>query len=246
MIPWMGLVFGLPLLFALWMSGQWKSRRAWRLTLVASVILALYFYVLYHTQAQSAFFIQLEWNWLGKVASISLLCLIYLFLPQHMKNDVGLWRHAHPPEWRSTILVSCATLLFFVICSALIAMVTSQQCSKLSLETLLFKATLPGIDEELLFRGVLLAILTSAFGKPWKILGISIGWGAVPIIIIFGLAHGFEIAAASAPMATAIIISLITGIMGILLLWIKERTGSLWIAIIIHNLANILSYWVCT
>jgi membrane protease YdiL (CAAX protease family) len=245
MTPLMGLAFAAPLFFALFISGQWRNLKAWRLSIFASAILLLYFIVLFHTPTLTGFFIKLEWNWLGKIASIITLCIIYFYLPQHIKNDVGLWHRPKPPEWGSTLLVSIATLFFFVSCSSLIPFVLSHQCTKPSLETVLFEATLPGIDEELLFRGILLAILSTIFGKPWKIAGISIGWGALPVIIIFGLAHGVEIANSGAPLAAIVIISLITGIMGLLLLWIKERTGSIWIAVVVHNLANVLSHWVC-
>ncbi|WP_162818130.1 CPBP family intramembrane glutamic endopeptidase [Aquirhabdus parva] len=227
------------------MSGQWRNLRVWLLSLLAFAILSIYFTVLLHTPTWSALFLKLEWNWLGKITSITTLCLIYLALPQQIKNNVGLSQWPHPQKWRSTLLVSIFTLLFFVSCSALIPLIISHQCAKPSLETILFEATLPGIDEELLFRGILLAILTVAFGKPWKIAGITIGWGAIPLVIVFGLAHGVEVAHSGAPFLLSALVSVITGIMGALLLWIKERTGSIWVAVIVHNLANVLSHWVC-
>ncbi|WP_410209089.1 CPBP family intramembrane glutamic endopeptidase [Aquirhabdus sp.] len=245
MTQFVSLAFGLTLVLAICMSGQWRSLRTWLLSLLAFTILLIYFIVLFHTPTLSVLFLKLEWNWLGKITSIGTLCLIYFALPQHIKNNVGLWQWPHPPEWSSTLLVSIFTLFFFVTCSALIPLIISHQCAKPSVETILFEATLPGIDEELLFRGILLTTLTAAFGKPWKIAGIAIGWGAIPIVIIFGLAHGIEVANSGAPFLLSTLVSVITGIMGALLLWIKERTGSIWIAVIIHNLANVLSHWVC-
>ena len=94
---------------------------------------------------------------------------------------------------------------------------------------------MPGIDEESLFRGVLLAIFIAAFGKPFRIAGIQIGCGALPIVVFFGLVHGLS----EGFTADAVKSIVVATVMGAGFLWLKERTGSIWVAVLVHNLANL-------
>jgi membrane protease YdiL (CAAX protease family) len=136
--------------------------------------------------------------------------------------------------------------MFFVFCNSLLSMINARICRHPSLEAISFAATLPGLDEELVFRGILLAILIAAFGKPWRVLGVSVGWGAVAVICLFGVAHGYETASQGAPWLLACLIALISGMMGAMLLWIKERTGSIWLGVLVHNLANLAAALICS
>jgi membrane protease YdiL (CAAX protease family) len=101
---------------------------------------------------------------------------------------------------------------------------------------------MPGLDEEPLYRGVLLALLVSAFGKPWRIAGVGIGWGALPIVLFFGLAH-----AVSQELNIEAAVSVFAAmVMGAGFLWLKEKTSSIWIAVVVHNLANLGSQIVAS
>jgi membrane protease YdiL (CAAX protease family) len=105
-------------------------------------------------------------------------------------------------------------------------------------ETLLYQATMPGIAQELLYRGAMLGLLNNAFGKSWKLFGASLGWGAVITSVLYGLIHGlsvnnhFEFHLAPSKF-------LITGLIGFALAWAKERSGSLIPSIVAHNFINL-------
>lgn len=62
-----------------------------------------------------------------------------------------------------------------------------------------------------------------------------VGWGALPIVAYFGIAHGLLVGVNGDFLLTVIV----TGVAGSALLWLKERTSSIWIAVLIHNLANV-------
>jgi membrane protease YdiL (CAAX protease family) len=244
-IELVGIAFGLPLAIALFASGKWRTMHAWQLSALSLFILAVYMCAIYCIPTPKLL-AGLQWNWTGKIVAIAVMAAAYAYLPRSIKTEVGLFARPKPPEWRSVLGVSLFTVLFFAGCHALVSFAFALPCIKPSAETLAFQATLPGLDEELAFRGILLAVLVAAFGEPWKIAGIALGWGALPIILFFGFAHGFDIAASHPPPIFIAVTMVITAVMGALLLWIKERTGSIWIAVIVHNLANVIAHLICS
>jgi hypothetical protein len=106
-------------------------------------------------------------------------------------------------------------------------------------ETLLFQATLPGIAEELVYRGILLTILNKIFPPRWILFKAKYGWGAILTSLLFGLVHGFYVDAAwSVHFITITIIRV--AIDGFFLALVKERTRSIVPPIIIHNVLNLI------
>jgi membrane protease YdiL (CAAX protease family) len=64
----------------------------------------------------------------------------------------------------------------------------------------------------------------------------------LPIILFFGLAH-----AVSQELNIEAVVSVFAAIvMGAGFLWIKEKTSSIWIAVVVHNLANVGSQIVAS
>jgi MFS family permease len=228
----LGGAFGGPIALALLCSGQWRHAHALKYASLAFVVLGVSMVGLFNGSAllpPSALTKLLQHNWVGKVLSLATFLLVFALMPAPMRREAGILTRPRPPEWRSVLAVSTALLLLFWT----IAYV-EHDAPKLTVETLLYQASMPGVDEEVGFRGVLLALLVTAFGKPWRVLGIQLGWGALPIVAFFGLAHGFVAGADFSWFQVAV-----AGATGAALLWIKERTGSIWIAVLVHNLANI-------
>lgn len=104
-------------------------------------------------------------------------------------------------------------------------------------ETLLYQATMPGIAQELIFRGVLLGLLNKAFGKTWKVFGANMGWGVVITSVLYGLIHGL-FADTGFDIQLDLTKIVVTGLIAFVLAWTKERSGSLIPAILGHNLIN--------
>ena len=110
-------------------------------------------------------------------------------------------------------------------------------------ETLLYQATMPGIAQELIFRGVLLGLLNKAFGKTWKVFGANIGWGVVITSVLYGLIHGL-FADTGFDIQLDLTKIVVTGLIGFVLAWAKERSGSLIPAIAGHNLINVVGSFI--
>lgn len=241
-----GGAFALPIGMGLYISNLWRSLDSRRNAGLAILVALLYFAAIYLPSANIALFKYSSINWFGKLVAIILLLGIYTLLPRPIKTEIGLLRIPRPPEWSTTLLVSGAVVMFFVFCNSLLSLLNAHICRHPTIEALSFAATLPGFDEELAFRGILLAILVAALGKPWQVLGISVGWGSVAVVCLFGIAHGYETASQGAPWLLAGLIAFISGVMGALLLWIKERTGSIWLGVLVHNLANVAAALICS
>jgi uncharacterized protein len=106
-----------------------------------------------------------------------------------------------------------------------------------SLVCLIYMAVMPGLNEELVYRGLLLGILDHILPPRWNFLGAKIGWGACLTSLIFGLLHGFWVS----PDLTFHFQwypVLFSSASGFLFAWQKERTGSLLIPFLTHGMVD--------
>ncbi len=99
------------------------------------------------------------------------------------------------------------------------------------LQAWLFQATMPGLLEEALLRGVLLALLDRAFAARRRIFGVEMGWGGAVVTLVFVALHGFDAGTFTAVLPAAL-----------LYLWLRTRTDSLLMPIVLHNLWNLSVY----
>jgi len=224
------VAIGVPTLAALLLSGQFRSVRACLLCVAAIGAVCANIIAMSIGASMGSLMPGFEHNWIGKVIGIALTLGMYLLLPRPLRAETGIFAMPRTSEWKSTVVVSAALLLtFWAIASVF------RDGKPLTGEAFLFQATMPGLDEEMMYRGVLLALLVGALGKPLSIAGIRIGWGALPVVAFFGLAHGLTEALSAETLASIFAAT----VMGAGLLWLKERTSSIWVAVAVHNLANI-------
>jgi membrane protease YdiL (CAAX protease family) len=96
------------------------------------------------------------------------------------------------------------------------------------------------LAEELVFRGLLLAMLVTAMGCRGRFAGASFGWPVVVVGVMFVLGHQFpEIAPGSAPLDLSEPGTLAGRATAALMVWwVYARTGSLWPAVTAHALFN--------
>ena len=95
---------------------------------------------------------------------------------------------------------------------------------------------MPGLDEELFYRGVLLLTLNEAFGRPIRVFGAPMGRGSVLSSLAFGLAHALVYADGAFTFDALLMAT--SGVSALLLVWLKEKTGSLLLPILMHNFGN--------
>lgn len=168
-----------------------------------------------------------DWNWEGKVMALILSLVVAVALGA---RRCGLTLKQDRKGLKGALILSGALVALFL---GLALYLPGQGTDP---DTLAFQLTMPGLDEELFYRGVLLLMLNEAFARPLRILGAPMGWGALISSVAFGLAHalGYSDGAFTFDAMTM----LLTGGPALLLVWVREKTGSLLLPVLLHNFAN--------
>jgi uncharacterized protein len=167
------------------------------------------------------------WNWSGQVLAL----MGSLWIAARLVRRAGLswremgftWTQAQGSVRPSLLLSAAALGVAFVWMSF-----SPFRLPGVTLETWLYQASVPGLVEEPLFRGVLLAQLDRAFVARRRWLGVSLGWGAAVVTLVFLALHGWRVGHLTGVLPAAL-----------LFLWLRQRTGSLVLPIVVHNLWNL-------
>lgn len=177
-----------------------------------------------------------QWNWIGKLA-VLLAALLYVYFNKTInKAEAGFTLNLKPASFWPAALVMLVLLLM-----RLGIKLSSGNLKGFNAETVVFQATLPGLTEELIYRGLLLGILNKIYLPKFNLLKTHIGWGLLLQALLFGLVHGlhfnnsFEVVFSLQKFFMTFGLALVLG-------WLRERTGSTAPAIIFHNLWNLIVY----
>lgn len=170
-----------------------------------------------------------DWNWSGKLAAFAGTLLV-MSLPAFGWKRCGMTLDQGPRWGGAIVMFAGLSVLFFGLA------ISGADGKPDDLETIAFQWTMPGLDEELFYRGTLLLALNEAFRPKANVLGAPMGYGGLLTLLLFGLTHalGYEAGAVDFDLVTFAM----TGVPAMLLLWIRERTGSLLLPVIGHNIAN--------
>jgi len=176
---------------------------------------------------KSLHFPGVHWNWTGKLLSLGLSALA-IFVLRLRPEAVGItlrWRNGK---------VGVAFLLFFIVWGACLGLLFKPGTP--DLETLAFQATMPGLAEELVYRGILPAILlwrTASVGDteqmPWAVIvSTAVAFGVWHGLSLSGGHFGFDVMSALFPFLGSIPGG-----------WLRFKTRSLAFPIAAHGLANV-------
>jgi membrane protease YdiL (CAAX protease family) len=167
-----------------------------------------------------------EWNWSGKIYSLLLSILVVLGLAISPKA-VGLTLS------QRNLRTSLIALLLFILWGLSLGLLFKP--SPQSFETLAFQALMPGLAEELAYRGIAPALLLGlirgkepSHGIPWTVVFIT--------AIAFGIWHGLSYSTAGFafdPMSA--LFPFIGSIAGG---WLRFNSGSLLFPMLAHGFAN--------
>lgn len=194
-------------------------------------------------------------DWTSQVVSLLVSGVVVYGLKWVTPAEVGL-TGLQPRSWRlvGPVVAAVATAVL------LNAYFTRQSSPTLWWNERVFYTTLPGLAEEVFYRGVLLGLLGRVFARRLPLLGTQTSWGGVVGVILFALAHDLK-------FPSSLLASLQIGnvhsllklnewyywfslwhvspgrqlyylAMGTLFLWVRERTGSCWAAVGAHCLMN--------
>jgi hypothetical protein len=184
----------------------------------------------------------LSFNWGGKITAI-LLWIVTLFLLIRLNAnfkaaDAGFRLKQTEGSIKPAVIVTILFVFLQLILSTILG-----EGPNYDFEQLVFQATIPGFDEEPMFRGLILYTFSLAvISSRINIFGAQINIAGLLLVLLFGLLHGIMYSGGEWHFS---IISLsITGVYGFILLWLRERTGSLVFPIIAHNLVNFSGLFV--
>ena len=200
--------------FAARAEGRMWARRA-------VALLALYLIAL----ALAGWLLPSAWTaWGSAIAAFAVLLTAqpFIALGVLMPAEIGL-NAPRPATMRVVILAVGLALLLNVV-----VMLARGAAPVRVPGTTVAAVLIAAVLEELVFRGVLLALLDRALPQRWRVAGAYIGWGGVALTTAFIALHGLRpgLLLGVAPAA-------------LLYLWLRERTGSLLAPIAAHLAWNL-------
>lgn len=204
------------------------------LLLLVFYFLTLQFLLLLPINFLELDFIPGKWNWSGKIYAIVMSILFYQFFKHTFKNHHYIKFSQSHQSFKKVRLIF-TLILFYAIIEGLIFYNKSWD-----LETILFQATMPGIDEEIAFRGILLGLLSTLLLDKTKVLSkITINPSIWIIGILFGLIHALQLNS-DWQLTFNFIYFVKTFLLGTMWSWMTLKTKSILLPMISHNLANLI------
>jgi uncharacterized protein len=176
------------------------------------------------------------WNWAGKTGSLLVALVFIVTFTTFTTRQFGLTAKI---ELRGATPILLICTVYFVLRLSLYLAAT-KGTGAFHAETFLFQATLPGMAEEVVFRGILLTLLDYVFIEPrWTLAHVSFGWAAGLTSILFGLTHGISFDSSYHIQFNAFAIAR-TAFDGFLFAILVTKTQSLLPGIVFHNLLNLI------
>jgi len=211
----------------------WHSRtRRWNLLLFVAALVVLDVALVEIPRVDG--FQHLHWSWQECILSTAWPFLLVALVPGISLVSVGVTSRFRPGWLKPSIIAGLLALavpaVFFIL----------GVHKKLDAQGWAFLLIMPGLAEELVFRGVYQSLLNRVFGKPWRLANAEFGWGLIITAILFAASNGLVavdpqlharivLHAAIAP----VMLSFISG-------WVRERTDSVWPSVFGHNLSNLV------
>ncbi|MBX9701825.1 MAG: CPBP family intramembrane metalloprotease, partial [Acetobacteraceae bacterium] len=169
-------------------------------------------------------FIGGEWNWQGKLLALGA-TLIIAALPAFGWRRIGLTLVQARGSIRAALPVAA------LYCACFIALALAFPGDKASVEQAAFQLTMPGLEEEPFYRGLLLFALDRAFTGRARVAGVAWGWGAVLSCVMFGLAHAFGYSHGAFGFDPVTMAP--TALPAFIAVWVRLRTGSLLLPVLL-------------
>lgn len=173
-------------------------------------------------------FVSSSWNWDGKILGIMWGVICYFIFKRHFAENNFFTLKQNKVNFKKALiwavaLVVLSTIVWFIFGT-----------SKFNMETLAFQLTFPGIDEEIMFRGILLGLLMSALKDKASFLGNP---SVLLTALLFGFMHALTLDV-NYSVNFEPIYFVQTGFAGYIWGWITIKSRSILLAILSHNFSN--------
>lgn len=174
-----------------------------------------------------------DWNWQGKILALAATLAIAAQAAFGWRASGLTLRQA---DLKAPLVVAALYALLFV------GLALAFPNEPASTETMAFQLTMPGLEEEAFYRGLLLLVLDRAFTGRARVLRVDWSWGAVLSCVLFGLAHAFGISKGEVSFEP--LLFLLTTGPSLIAVWVRLRTGSILLPVLMHNLGNAASLFL--
>jgi hypothetical protein len=170
-----------------------------------------------------------DWNWSGKILALAV-SLAIAALPIFGWRNIGLTLRQR--QLRGALIVTAVLLAIYT------TMAWFMGAGGGTKGELAFQLTMPGFEEEVFYRGLLLLALDRAFTGRLNVGGAQIGWSLPLNALVFGLAHGLSISHGAFDFdGMTFALPCIGAIPAV---WLRAKTGSLVLPVVLHNVVNVL------
>jgi membrane protease YdiL (CAAX protease family) len=211
----------------------WRSRiRRWGLVLFVGSLVILFNAVAGLPRVNG--FQHLHWSWQAALLTTAWTLLVAWLTPGVSFASIGVTSSLTPgwfkPGIVAILIAAAAPVVVFILGSRV----------RLTGEGWAYLLVMPGLAEELLFRGLYQSLLNSAFGRSWRFAGAQFGW-ALPITsVLFAGANGLVAVDDQLHARIVLPAAIAPFIAGVVSGWVRERTNSVWPSVFGHNLSNII------
>jgi membrane protease YdiL (CAAX protease family) len=176
----------------------------------------------------------LQWNWAGKSASILFSVIILTLLPTlRAQSGLTLSQKRGSVKWSLTLGAIAATIVGFLT--------WPEPPQPVKIETLLYQLLMPSLAEELMYRAIIVGLLTCVWPTSLHIAGIPISLAAIVSTAFFGIIHGL---AWQDGLQFAVVSYLYATIVGAILMFVRWRSRSLLYPMLLHSLLNLVSHGI--
>ncbi|OYW78314.1 MAG: CPBP family intramembrane metalloprotease, partial [Asticcacaulis sp. 32-58-5] len=203
-----------------------RTQYSWRWLLAAALLVAVNDALLTGFYGLLPDVIGGAWNWQGKLLALNA-TLAIAGLPAFGWRRSGFTFTQASGSLKTALPVAALYCAFFVVVAVAFPGGASTG------EDIAFQLTMPGLEEEPFYRGILLFALCQAFTGTKRFLGVDWSWGAILSCLLFGMAHAFGFSHGEFsfdPMTMAL-----TTLPSFIAVWLRLRTGSLLLPILLHN-----------
>ena len=177
-----------------------------------------------------------SWNWSGKALEILWPLVIVFGLKWFSSKEVGYtW-----PKGRVCWILASGFGVGIALIGIILDRISGNRPDPATLETIFFQLTMPGLAEEAVYRGVFLALFNRYFKRPWTLASAKMGWGALFTTLAFTAAHVICYSPKDKALFWNFGAAIPVFVVGFLLVWLREKTGSIWPSVLLHNVANTL------
>ncbi|MBU2997133.1 CPBP family intramembrane metalloprotease [Cellulophaga baltica] len=185
-------------------------------------------------------FMGLKGNWSGNYLSFIIALIFILYHKKEIREAMGFTTKFT----KKTVVIGVLFFLVFLVFDFIFKMNIYPKGGQFDLQSFLFQATTPGLTEEIVFRGILLWILSKAFVPKKKIKGVAFGWGFIIVTFLFAMIHGVILTKNMNFMVDYVTIIYLTLVTSLSLGVLRKFSGNLILPTLAHNVVNLMNFFI--